>query len=230
MRPQYDVLPTISAGATWASSPLRGLDGLHLLVILAVARLRWVHIRLTKPVIPLVADSGKRLFGTPETNPAVYAPEIDSAVLVGFPAAEKYLHFDGHPSQIYVRTVDTQAAVTAVDNLLGAQANPENPGQVTVSQPSAAPLADARLEPATNCEFMVAVALREASTGLAQVSTHLMHWYPELGCYARTPLRNARQISCETISFGPTGALESRTATRPGRLRATSTQLPLWLL
>ncbi len=65
-----------------------------------------------------------------------YVPEIDSAVLVGFPAAEKYLHFGGHPSQIYVRTVDTQAATTRVDSLLGAQANPENRGQVDVSRPS----------------------------------------------------------------------------------------------
>jgi len=43
-------------------------------------------------------------------------------------------------------------------------------------------------------------------------------------------LRKARQASRETVSFVPSGALESRTATSPGRLRATSTQLPLWLL
>ncbi len=34
-------------------------------------------------------------------KPASYAPEIDAAVLIGFPAAEKYLGFDGHPSQIF---------------------------------------------------------------------------------------------------------------------------------
>jgi putative ABC transport system permease protein len=33
-------------------------------------------------------------------QPAVLAPEIDSAVLVGFPAADKYLSFDGHPFEI----------------------------------------------------------------------------------------------------------------------------------
>jgi putative ABC transport system permease protein len=70
-------------------------------------------------------------------NPATYAPDLDSAVLVGFPAAQKYVNFDGHPSEVYVRTTpDNQAATTRVDSLLGAQANPENPGQVTVSQPS----------------------------------------------------------------------------------------------
>ena len=39
-------------------------------------------------------------------SPAVLTPEIDSEVLVGFPAAEKYLDFDGHPSEIYVQVGD----------------------------------------------------------------------------------------------------------------------------
>src|ERR1035438_1394401 len=78
---------------------------------------------------------GQWFYVTGILNPAVLTPEIDSAILVGFPAAEKYLDFDGHPSEIYVRTVNTQAATTAVDNLLGAQASPENPGQADVSPP-----------------------------------------------------------------------------------------------
>ena len=77
-------------------------------------------------------------------SPAVLALEIDSSVLVGFPAAGKYLHFDGHPSEIYVRTTpDDQAVTTTVVGLLGAQASPENPSQVNVSQPSDALTAQA---------------------------------------------------------------------------------------
>ena len=38
-------------------------------------------------------------------NPAVLAPDIDSSVLVGFPAAQHYLGFDGHPSTIQVRAL-----------------------------------------------------------------------------------------------------------------------------
>ena len=68
-------------------------------------------------------------------NPAVLAPEIDSSVLIGFPAAEHYLGFDGHPSQIYVRTQNTPAAVNNVDGLLGAQANPENPARSACPSP-----------------------------------------------------------------------------------------------
>ena len=69
-------------------------------------------------------------------KPAVLAPDIDSSVLIGYPAAEKYLGFDGHPSTIYVKAATSQ--VRAVDNLLAAQANPENPSYVNVSQTSAA--------------------------------------------------------------------------------------------
>ncbi len=69
------------------------------------------------------------------------APEIDSSVLVGFPAAERYLGFDGNPSTIYVRAQTSQ--VTAVYNLLGATANPQDPSEVDVSQPSAVLVAQA---------------------------------------------------------------------------------------
>jgi len=104
-------------------------------------------------------------------NPDAYADEVDSAVLVGFPAAEKYLNFDGHPSEIYVRTVDTPAATTAVDNLLGAQANPENPSQVNVSQPSAALVAAADAKGALDTLYLGlgAVALLVGAIGVANI-------------------------------------------------------------
>jgi putative ABC transport system permease protein len=70
-------------------------------------------------------------------NPATLAPQIDTSVLVGFPAAEHYLGFDGNPSEIYVRTVNTQAdtITAAVDNLLAAQAYPEDPLRSTSPSP-----------------------------------------------------------------------------------------------
>jgi putative ABC transport system permease protein len=105
-------------------------------------------------------------------SPDSYAPEIDSAVLVGFPAAEKYLNFDGHPSMIYVRTTPDDQAVTAgVDNLLGAQASPGNPGQVTVSQPSDALTAQADAKGALDTLFLGlgAVALLVGAIGVANI-------------------------------------------------------------
>jgi len=114
---------------------------------------------------------GQWFYVTGILNPSTYASGLDSAVLVGFPAAEKYLHFDGHPSEIYVRTVDTPAATTAVDNLLGAQANPENPGQVNVSQPSAALTARADTKGALDTLFLGlgAVALLVGAIGVANI-------------------------------------------------------------
>ena len=103
--------------------------------------------------------------------PATYAPEINSAVLVGFPAAEHYLGLDGHPSEIYVRTVNNPAATTAADNLLSDQANPENPSQVTVSQPSDALTAQADAKDALDTLFLGlgAVALLVGAIGVANI-------------------------------------------------------------
>jgi len=103
--------------------------------------------------------------------PGTYAPEINSAVLVGFPAAEHYLGLDGHPSQIYVRTVNNPAATTAVHNLLGYQADPENPSQVTVSQPSSALTAQADAKGALDTLFLGlgAIALLVGAIGVANI-------------------------------------------------------------
>ena len=100
-----------------------------------------------------------------------YAPEIDSAVLVAFPAAEKYLGFDGHPSEIYVRTVTDPATTTRVDNLLAAQGSPENPNQVTVSRPSDALTALADTKGALDTLFLGlgAVALLVGAIGVANI-------------------------------------------------------------
>src|SRR5262249_60131232 len=102
-------------------------------------------------------------------RPAVLAPEIDSAVLVGFPAAQRYLHFDGHPSTIYLRADTDQ--VTNVQKLLAATANPENPAQVNVSQPSAALEAQAAAKSALNGLFLGpgAVALLVGAVGVANI-------------------------------------------------------------
>jgi putative ABC transport system permease protein len=102
-------------------------------------------------------------------NPAVYASEIDTAVLVGFPAAEKYLGLDGHPSEIYVRTRPDQ--VNAVHSVLAATADPLAPDQVDVSQPSAALQARAKAKEALNSLFLGlgAVSLLVGAVGVGNV-------------------------------------------------------------
>jgi putative ABC transport system permease protein len=102
-------------------------------------------------------------------KPCVLAPEIDSSVLVGFPAAETYLGFDGHPSTIYVRAQTDQ--VTAVQSVLATTANPENPSEVGVSQPSAALVAQADAQSAFDTLFLGlgAVALLVGAVGVANI-------------------------------------------------------------
>jgi putative ABC transport system permease protein len=102
-------------------------------------------------------------------RPAVLAPEIDSAVLIGFPAAQTYLGFDGHPSQIYLRAATDQ--VDAVHDVLAATANPEHPGQVYVSQPSDALVARAQAKSALNGLFLGlgAVSLLVGAVGVANI-------------------------------------------------------------
>jgi putative ABC transport system permease protein len=114
---------------------------------------------------------GQWFYLTGILSPATLASQIDTSVLVGFPAAEKYLGFNGHPTEIYVRTVNTQAATTAVDNLLAAQANPESPTEVDVSQPSQALTAQADAAGAFDTLFLGlgAVALLAGAVGVANI-------------------------------------------------------------
>jgi len=102
-------------------------------------------------------------------HPATLAPEIDASVLVGFAAAEKYLGFDGHPSTIYLRAATDQ--VPAVQSVLAATANPENPNEVNVSRPSDALVARAKAKSALNGLFLGlgAVSLLVGAVGVANI-------------------------------------------------------------
>ena len=104
-------------------------------------------------------------------NPATLTPQIDSSVLIRFPAAEKYLGFDGHPSELYVQTRSSQSVTDRVDNLLGYQANPEDPSGVSVSQPSSALTAQADAAGAFDTLFLGlgAVALLVGAVGVANI-------------------------------------------------------------
>jgi putative ABC transport system permease protein len=67
-------------------------------------------------------------------DPVPLAPELDGSALVGWPAAETYLNFDGYPTRVYTRSKD--ASVEAVRAVLAATANPQAPNEVKVSRPS----------------------------------------------------------------------------------------------
>jgi putative ABC transport system permease protein len=112
---------------------------------------------------------GQWFYVTGILSSAVLAPEIDDSVLVGFPAAETYLGFDGHPTTIYVRAQTSRVA--AVQSVLAATANPEAPNDVDVSQPSDILTARADAQGALNGLFLGlgAVSLLVGAVGVANI-------------------------------------------------------------
>jgi putative ABC transport system permease protein len=97
------------------------------------------------------------------------APEIDDSVLVGFPSAQRYLGFDGHPTTIYLRSATDE--VNAVHAVLAETADPEAPSDVDVSNPSAALVAQADAKSALNGLFLGlgAVSLLVGAVGVANI-------------------------------------------------------------
>jgi putative ABC transport system permease protein len=180
--------PLIPAINTNALSVQAASAGLPRAVGTSLAQGRYLNLATaTQPVAVLGATAAARLgigriwpgeriwlggqwfYVTGILRPAVLAPEIDTSVLVGFPAAHKYLGFDGHPSTIYVRAATDQ--VTAVQQVLAATANPESPSNVEVSRPSAALVARAAAKNALNGLFLGlgAVALLVGGVGVANI-------------------------------------------------------------
>jgi putative ABC transport system permease protein len=100
-------------------------------------------------------------------NPATLTQNINNLVLIGYPAAGKYLNFDGHPSTVYVRAATEQVA--DVFTVLAATANPQSPSEVKVTRPSAALEARAAAQSAFNGLFLGlgAVALLVGGIGVA---------------------------------------------------------------
>ena len=113
--------------------------------------------------------AGRWLYVVGILGPSPLAPELESAVLVGFKAAERYMHFDGHANTIFVRAHDSE--VGTVQSVLAATANPQGPNEVNVSNPSSTLVARADAASALNGLFLGlgAVALLVGAVGVANI-------------------------------------------------------------
>lgn len=104
-------------------------------------------------------------------EPLPLVPELDSAALIGYPAAARFFGADRSPSSIYVRARAGEADVRAAAALLPRAADPWGPEEVAVSRPSDALQAQAAAEGAFTSLFLGlgAVALLVGGIGIANV-------------------------------------------------------------
>ncbi|MFE5741663.1 ABC transporter permease [Streptomyces celluloflavus] len=66
--------------------------------------------------------------------PMRLTPDLERSVLVGWGAAKKTLHFDGHPTVVY--TTAREDSIEDVASVLAATVYPQAPGLIQVSRPS----------------------------------------------------------------------------------------------
>ncbi|QDY75587.1 ABC transporter permease [Streptomyces qinzhouensis] len=100
-------------------------------------------------------------------RPVELVPTLDRVALVGFPAAERYLRFDGRPTTVFERSPD--ATVDEVRAVLARTVSPGNPGAVKVSRPSDALAAKAATDKGLTTLMLGlgAVALLVGGVGVA---------------------------------------------------------------
>ena len=102
-------------------------------------------------------------------DPVPLQTPMDAMAFIGFPIAQQYFGFDGHPTELYVRSVFSQ--VSAVATVLPGTVNPASPTTVTVSFPSDVLQTAADAKGAYNSLFLGlgAVALLVGGVGIANV-------------------------------------------------------------
>jgi len=160
-----DLPPTVGAAladGAWLNPATATYPG----VVLGHESARRLGIPHAGPeVLVQIGDLRFAVLGILEPVPLV--PALDSSALMGFVAAQRYLHIDGHPTTIFVRATDAQ--VRAVWAVLPATANPEAPYLVNVSRPSDALAAKLATERAFNGLLLGlgAVALLVGGVGVA---------------------------------------------------------------
>ena len=104
-------------------------------------------------------------------DPLPLVPELDSAALIGYPAAKRFFGTDRSPSKVYVRAREGESQVRAAADLLPSAADPWGPEEVAVSRPSDVLEAQAAAESSFTSLFLGlgAVALLVGGIGIANV-------------------------------------------------------------
>jgi putative ABC transport system permease protein len=125
-----DLLPTVGgrvAQGRWFNAATAEFPA----VVLGATTARRLGIRTAGPRVWL---GGMWFSVAGILHPVPLAPELDTAALVGWRCAARFLGFDGHPGTVYTRSVDSQ--VEAVRAVLASTVSPGSPHEVRVSRPS----------------------------------------------------------------------------------------------
>ena len=105
----------------------------------------------------------------PVPGPVEQQTQMDSMAFIGFPVAEQYFSFDGHPTGLYVRAVFSQVAAVAA--VLPDTVDPASPAAAQVTEESGILEAEVAAKGAYNGLFLGlgAVALLVGGVGIANV-------------------------------------------------------------
>ncbi|MFF1911466.1 ABC transporter permease [Streptomyces sp. NPDC058239] len=172
-------------------------------------------------------------------KPIELVPNLDRVAMVGFPAAERYFGFDGHPTTIFERSTD--ASVEDVRAVLARTISPGNEAGVKVSRPSDALAAKAATdEGLTNLMLgLGAVALLVGGVGVANTMViSVLERRQEIGLRRSLgATRGAIRLQFLTESLllsalgGATGAVLGAAATYGfARVQGWTAVVPLWSL
>jgi putative ABC transport system permease protein len=164
----YD-LPAVTGAGLAAGRYLNASDEAFPTVVLGSVAATWLGITTLPHGEPApqiwIGSQAFTVVGILTASPLT--PEIQQSVIVGWDAARHYLAFDEHPTQLYARVQESQ--IYAVQSVLAATMYPQNPGQIAVSQPSAALAAKQLTETALSGLFLglAGVALLVGAVGVA---------------------------------------------------------------
>jgi putative ABC transport system permease protein len=162
-----DLLATLGASVTHGTF-LDAATAQYPAVVLGASTAQYLGITdVRQPVQILVGGRWFTVVGI--LAPVTLVPALDRSVFVGYPAAERYLGFDGQYTDVYLRTYPDQ--VPDVQAVLARTANPAHPEEVAVSRPSDALAARVAAQTAYTTLFvgLGAVALLVGGVGIANV-------------------------------------------------------------